>query len=590
MSSADDARTGASRPLIHVLVLCTAALAARADELVVPTAYPDIQDAINNAHVGDRVLIEPGEYQENIRARSQVDVRGRETGRVILTPRNGAAPIVSFTNVQGVLLSNITFTGVDVAVEVRDSLGVTIANNVFESIVGTALRTDAASSVQVSNNVFESSGTAIERGSAATRVTNNIFAGNRRALSAPNDNADSGPNVSFNCFFGNADPLAGQGTSVQLGDPAFVDTARRDFHLQQKSACLDAGTGTDVIDSSVADMGAYGGGLADTAPFPVPKPDARVDASGKAIVLGWQPNLSYHVSNSANPGGYRVHYSLNTGGPPFDGQDADSGTKPSPIDVGNTGTFTLEDLAPSVETPLPPRLLSVEPRDGGAVLEWSAVERTTGYRVLYGVDAPAEQSLDAGTATNATVVGLVNGTTYRFAVTARAQATYYLAVTVYDNTPSRHESAFSETATAGVGPVAESGASNALTAIPGPTVPVPNLPDEGCFIATAAYGADWVAEVTILRDFRDRYLLPYRLGRLVTHEYYVVGKPMARYIYERPYLKRPVRVLLTPLVFVGLTMLASSPVEKAALTLLVAGLLPLHGFTSRRRRAAGMPA
>jgi hypothetical protein len=572
-----------------LLVLCTAAFAARADELVVPTAYPDIQDAINKAHPGDRVVIEPGQYQENIRARSQVDVRGREAARVIVTPRNGAVPTVSFTNVQGVLLSNITFTGVDVAVEVRDSLGITIANNVFANIVGTALRSDAASSVQVSNNVFESSGTAIERASAATRVTNNIFAGNRRAIAAPNDNADSAVNVSFNCFFGNADRLAGQGTGVQLGDPAFVDTERRDFHLQQNSACLDAGTGTDVIDSSVADMGAYGGGLADATPFPVPKPDARVDTSGKAIVLGWQPNLSYHVSNSANPGGYRVHYSLNTGGPPFDGQDAANGTRPSPIDVGPTSTFTFTDLAPSIETPLPPRLVSAEPRDGGAVLEWSVVEHTTGYRVLYGVDSLAEQSLDAGTATNATVAGLVNGTTYRFAVTARAQATYYLAVTVYDNTPSRHESAFSETATAGVGPIAESGASNALTTIPGPTIPVPNLPDEGCFIATAAYGADWAAEVAILRDFRDRYLLPYRLGRLATREYYVLGKPMARYIYERPYLKRPVRVLLSPLVFGGLTMLASSPIEKAALTLLVAGLLSLRSFGWRRRRAPGIP-
>ena len=570
-----------------LLALLAAAPPGAAEDLVVPKDHSSIQGAINAARSGDRVIIEAGEYAENFRLRSQIDVRGRETARVIVRPRNPAMPTASLSAVNGAVLGNITFAGGDIAVDLENAIGTTIASNVFDGVLGTALRSDVASSVEVSNNVFRASDVAIRRGSTLTRVTNNIFAGNRETFATASGGTPSVLNVSFNCFFRNGDTDSGLGTSFQVGDPVFVDQDRRDFHLQQGSACIDTGTGTDVIDSSTADAGAFGGGFADPNPFPAQPPDAVAGVSGTEIALSWKPNLSYLVSNSANPGGYRVHYSLNTAGPPFDGRDAAGGTQPSPIDVGSGTNFTLAMLTPIVSTPPQPQLLSAEPRDKSAVVTWSPVEGASAYRVLYGINASNEQQIDAGAVTTATVTGLANGTTYRFAVIARAQARYYLAVTVVDNTPSRHESAFSETTTVGLGPIVESSVSNELQVIPGPTIPVPDLPDEGCFIATAAYGTEWTAELAILRDFRDRYLLPNRLGRALAEKYYSLSPPLARYIDEHDSLKLPVRALLSFYVLGALLIMGSSPLKSIAIVVLAAALVTLKAGRFRERLRTG---
>jgi hypothetical protein len=563
--------------------------AATAKDLIVPLEHATIQDAINRASLGDRVLIEPGEYEENFRVRSQVDVRGRETARVVIRPRSATLPTASVTGVQGVLLANLTFAGGDVAVDIAAATDVTIASIVFDRVLGTALRADATSVADVSNNVFNGNNVAIARATVTTRVTNNIFANNLRTLASSNGDTASVAGVSFNCFSGNADALAGLGTSIQLGDPLFAETDRRDFHLQQGSACIDAGSGTDAVDSSVADAGAYGGGFADPRPFPVPRPDAVLQASGTEIAVSWKPNLSYLVTNSVTPGSYRVHYGLNAPGPPFAGTDAGGGTKPSPIEVGTATSFALTGLAPIVAVPATPQLLDVEPREAAAALTWTAVAGAMSYRVQYGVGAPNERVLDVpGDVTAATVTGLSNGTTYRFTVLARAQATYYIAITVLDNTPSRHESAYSDVASVGLGPIVESASSNELTAIPGPTTPVPDLPDEGCFVATAAYGADWHAEVAILRDFRDGLLVRTSLGRALIRGYYAVGRPLSRHISGHPARQWLARAVLTPFVFASLVAVTPAPAAKATLGALSGALVTLILLRSRlvgRRRA-----
>src|SRR5277367_1131782 len=70
-------------------------------------------------------------------------------------------------------------------------------------------------------------------------------------------------------------------------------------------------------------------------------------------------------------------------------------------------------------------LLAIGPRVfaqvGCATLNWTASTDTNvvGYKVYYGVETRVyTNSIDEGDVTNATVCGLITGTTYYFAVTA----------------------------------------------------------------------------------------------------------------------------------------------------------------------------
>ena len=69
-----------------------------------------------------------------------------------------------------------------------------------------------------------------------------------------------------------------------------------------------------------------------------------------------------------------------------------------------------------------------------------------------------------------------------------------------------------------------------------------------CFLATAAYGASWVAQVQALRWFRDAYLLNNSLiGRDLVRFYYMYSPPLARVVRRQAVLRGMVRVVLAPL-------------------------------------------
>ena len=73
----------------------------------------------------------------------------------------------------------------------------------------------------------------------------------------------------------------------------------------------------------------------------------------------------------------------------------------------------------------------------------------------------------------------------------------------------------------------------------------------GCFIATAAYGSSLEPRVQILREFRDRFLLPSRLGQGIINAYARYSPPAARVIEQSELLKTTVRVGLLPVVAFG---------------------------------------
>lgn len=71
-----------------------------------------------------------------------------------------------------------------------------------------------------------------------------------------------------------------------------------------------------------------------------------------------------------------------------------------------------------------------------------------------------------------------------------------------------------------------------------------------CFIATAAYGSKYTAPVTLLRQFRDRYLLSNSPGKTLVGFYYQTSPPLAAYISHNSFLRAMGRIVLTPVVAV----------------------------------------
>ncbi|MGI9343426.1 MAG: CFI-box-CTERM domain-containing protein, partial [Gammaproteobacteria bacterium] len=455
-----------------------------------------------------------------------------------------------------------------------------------------ALRVNFDSQVDILNNVFVDAGVALSRATPDAQVTNSAFVGNTITITSPVGLfVDPAVNVDNCGFFDNTDLVVGGvdtplGNDPVVGDPRFVDPDARDFHLVEASPFIDVGIGNDSIDNNQADIGAYGGQFADPFPFPVPAPDVT-DASGAtpppySVDVEWQANLSYLVTNSTTDGSYRVYYRQNASGPPYDGTDAGNGSQPSPVDAGAATMITLADLQPSVAAPAAPQLLSAAPQTSSVVLAWTAVTEADAYRVHWGLTAVSENSADVGDVTTFTVTGLDNGVTYIFAVSALRQPVYHIAVTVLDNTQNQNESDFSPESTIAIGPLFESVNSNELSASPDETIPIPNLPDKGCFVATAAFGSDWAAEVLVLRDFRDGFLHRSAFGRSLVEWYYRHGPDAARFIAPRERLRALVRIALTPAVGVALILSGLTPLTTSALVLL-GGLLAQSIL--RRRRA-----
>ena len=566
---------------------------ARPAELNVPGEFTTIQAAIDAAADGDSVIVAAGTYVENLSLKTGVDVRGAEAARTFVEPETTADPVILASSIDDVLFANFTIINAQLGFDVISSTNLQVANTVFDSAGQVALQIDIDSQVDVLNTVFWNNVNAIRRATADAQITNVGFIGNVVTINSPISSIIN-PNTNVdNCGFFDNDDLKesgvdlSYGTDAVIGDPQFVATDDFDFHLQQGSPFIDAGLGTDVIDNSTADIGAYGGAFADLRPFPVAAPVVS-DVSAASpppynINLDWSANLAYLVTNTVLPGSYRVYYRQNQSGPPYNGTDAGNGSQPSPVDAGDNTTLTLENLQPSAAAPASPQLLSVEPRSASVIVSWAAVTDITDYRVYYGTVSVDENQVDVGDVTSFTVTGLENGTEYQFAVSALEQPVYHFSITARDSTQNGNESAFSPESTLAIGPLTESALSNELTATPDVTTPYPDLPDKGCFVATAAFGVDWSAEVQVLRDFRDRFLVTNEPGRAFVRWYYRNGPSAAALIAEYDAVRPVVRALLWPLVVIALYTLAAPPAATFTLLFLCFALVVVRRSVSYRQ-------
>jgi long-subunit fatty acid transport protein len=107
-----------------------------------------------------------------------------------------------------------------------------------------------------------------------------------------------------------------------------------------------------------------------------------------------------------------------------------------------------------------------------------------------------------------------------------------------------------------------------------------------CFIATAAYGSPLGKQVQVLREFRDTYLLPYRMGRGMVDLYYQYGKGLAGTIEAHQWVKPFARVLLYPAIGMAWLSLSTRAAEKVA----VAGLVLAALLMAAGRRFGGEPS
>ena len=70
-----------------------------------------------------------------------------------------------------------------------------------------------------------------------------------------------------------------------------------------------------------------------------------------------------------------------------------------------------------------------------------------------------------------------------------------------------------------------------------------------CFIATSAYGTKYEEKINVLRCWRDTKLMPSKVLSPFVRFYYKYSPPIAKFISNKPFFRRLVRVVLTPTIF-----------------------------------------
>jgi len=94
----------------------------------------------------------------------------------------------------------------------------------------------------------------------------------------------------------------------------------------------------------------------------------------------------------------------------------------------------------------------------------------------------------------------------------------------------------------------------------------------GCFIATAAYGSSLHPYLNILRDFRDKYLMPSQFGRKLVELYYRYSPIMANFLAKHEVLKVAVRINLLPVIAFSYSMVHFGPIASAVMLAFILAL------------------
>lgn len=500
-----------------------------------------------------------------------ISIYGERTGGTFI---NGGNPQVTVSGIaSGAEIRNFTFLSSGTAIAVSNSSAVRITNNVFLTGIGnTAITVSNSPSSSIINNTFYKNNIAISTDTNLV-ITNNIFASNNKAIAT----SAATSNITYNDY----NPGSSAGVTLDINsipnttnhtdpDPKFVDpdnatVANKDFHLQSSSPCVGTGnTQYPNRGSNVSDMGAYGGPKADVNVPTVTGVTVTPSSDGTTSTLA----VSWDASSNTNVTGYRVYFTSN------DGSTATGQTSPVSITSRTTTStqltgFPLGPTAPSGTT----TITGATRLNQALTISWSQATGATGYLVNYGTTGNALSNtlkVDGGSTLSATISGLTNLVGYDVAVTPIAETVITVTVSALIDT---NEGAQSSPVSVQLG-TTKNGTQSAIVTglIPEATTPTPNLKNEGCFIATAAFGFYSAPQVQALRDFRDRFLMTNAPGRAFVAWYYHYGPIGAHFINVHPWLKAPVRVALFPLIVMSLVLTGSSLAAKLAVLFLMTAL------------------
>jgi hypothetical protein len=97
-----------------------------------------------------------------------------------------------------------------------------------------------------------------------------------------------------------------------------------------------------------------------------------------------------------------------------------------------------------------------------------------------------------------------------------------------------------------------------------------------CFIDTAAFGLKFEKHVEILRQFRDVYLMPHRIGQAFVKAYYIYSPQVIGFIADHDTVRTMVNWSLLPLI--GLSWMAINMGALPTVLFLVAGLIMVFAF------------
>ena len=599
--------------LFCIVFALTGAASARGEDLIVEHDPADghfatIQAAIDHAEVELRKP-NPDSFRIRVRASSEayrgpirlkndnVPIIGDSTSGTFI--EGGSSTLIEAGEVDSVTIRNFTFRSASLAISVENSDGIDIRNNVFELGRGaTAIQLSNSSNGSIVNNTFYNNGTAISTASNV-KITNNIFANNQTAISTQVPlNL-----VSYNLFFDNGsagvelDPTSIPYPATEDADPRFVDRGEGDFHLQEDSPAKGSGNPSEINSfNSSSDMGAYGGQFSDIPLTGVTGLSATF-TSPDSVTLNWTASPNAAVT------GYRVYYGAAPGS--YQGTGAAEGPSPIFIPGRTASSATLSGLPTSPQPPAAP-LLRVTPQNQALQLDWNQVPGASGYLIYYSTtpftaaslpDEPAPIRITTGNITSYRIPDLANGTPYYVAIRAVAGNTLFVAVTAVIDAGqppapgSANESGYTQASvTLGQAVEVDGAPSEVLSATPQPVIPYPNLSGEGCFIATAAYGFYSAPQVQLLRDFRDRFLMPHAAGRAFVSWYYRYGPAGAAFINSHPWLKPPVRLALFPLVTLSFFLLKTPWQLQFLLAAAAASLIYRRRINRRREKGASAEA